>query len=183
MASRSHVQISKFLSLVLRHSPERIGLQLDSGGWASVPELLQACRSHGFPLSEEELRTVVQENDKQRFVFSPHGHCIRASQGHSLPVELGYEPATPPEVLYHGTTERFLPSIRTAGLLRGRRQHVHLSGDVKTARLVGRRRGKPLVLQVQAGCMHREGQAFHHAPNGVWLTEHVPASYLIFPDG
>lgn len=183
MAPRSRVQISKFLSLVLRHRPEQIDLRLDAGGWASVSELLEACRSHGFPLTEEELRAVVRENDKQRFILSPDGSRIRANQGHSLPVDLGYEDETPPGVLYHGTTERFVPSIRRAGLVRGKRHHVHLSGDMETARRVGGRRGKPLVLQVQAGRMHQDGYAFHRAPNGVWLTEYVPADYLLFQQG
>jgi putative RNA 2'-phosphotransferase len=129
-------------------------------------------------ITTEELQHVVANNDKKRFSFSDDGLSIRASQGHSIEIALGYEPAMPPEILYHGTAERFLPSIRAQGLLKGKRHHVHLSADVETATKVGQRHGKPVVLEVKAGQMLRDGFVFHLSANGVWLTEHVPAFYL-----
>jgi putative RNA 2'-phosphotransferase len=178
MSKDKLIKTSKFLSLVLRHEPELIGLTLDSAGWVSVSELLRACRAHGRPLTPDELRELVAADDKQRFSFSEDGRRIRANQGHSIPVELGYDPAAPPAVLYHGTTEKFLPSIRKEGLKKGSRHHVHLSPDEETARRVGGRRGRPLVLKVESGRMHEAGYVFFRSANGVWLTEHVPPDYL-----
>ena len=177
MSNRS-VKVSKFLSLVLRHEPERIGLILDQAGWAPVSELLVACQSHGFPLTLEELQEVVSSNDKKRFSFSEDGLRIRANQGHSVPVNLDYTPVGPPEILYHGTAERFLPLIKEKGLLKRDRHHVHLSKDVVTATAVGQRHGKPIVLEVKSGLMHRDGYLFYESANGVWLTEHVPTNYF-----
>ncbi|HZS07362.1 MAG TPA: RNA 2'-phosphotransferase [Blastocatellia bacterium] len=173
------VKISKFLSLVLRHQPQKIGLTPDKAGWIGADELLAACQAHGFPLTLEELNSVVRNNDKQRFAFSEDGRQIRASQGHSIEVELDYQPAVPPAVLYHGTPERFLDSIRAKGLVRGRRHHVHLSADAVTAVAVGERRGRPVVLEILSGQMHRDGYQFFQSANGVWLTEHVPAQYIV----
>lgn len=165
---------------MLRHQPELIGITLDSAGWVSVSELLRACQSHGRPLTLAELHEVVARNDKQRFSLSEDGRMIRANQGHSLPVELGYSPAIPPDILYHGTVEKFLPSIRAEGLKKGARHHVHLSAEAETARRVGQRRGKPLILKVESGRMRRQGHEFFRSANGVWLTERVPPEYLIF---
>ena len=176
------VKTSKFLSLVLRHEPELIGITLDSAGWASVSDLLRACHDYGRRLTLEELREVVATNDKQRFSFSQDGQKIRANQGHSVSVELGYSPAVPPSILYHGTVERSLPSIREEGLKRGARHHVHLSPDEETARRVDGRRGKALILKVESGRMYRDGHEFFRSANGVWLTEHVPPEYLIFKE-
>lgn len=176
--SKRAVIVSKFLSLVLRHKPERIGLRLDEAGWTGVDELLHACRAHGFPLTREELKDVVHGSDKQRFSFSEDGTSIRANQGHSVHVELGYAPAAPPDVLYHGTAERFLASIKEKGLIKGARHHVHLSLDAETALVVGKRHGKPLVLKVWSAQMHADGCVFYQSANNVWLVEHVPAKYL-----
>lgn len=180
MPKDKSVKTSKFLSLVLRHNPGLIGITLDSAGWVYVAELLQACRAHGQPITLDELREVVAGNDKQRFSFSEDGRKIRANQGHSVPVELGYAPAAPPEILYHGTVEKFLPSIREEGLKKGSRHHVHLSPDEETAKRVGGRRGKPVILRVESGRMGRDGYEFFRSANGVWLTERVPPEYLIF---
>jgi putative RNA 2'-phosphotransferase len=181
MMGKEMVRWSKFLSLVLRHDPERIGLELDEGGWVLVDDLLAAWARHGDGISREELERVVATSDKKRFSISPDGLMIRANQGHSVSVELGLEPVKPPELLYHGTVERFLGSIRRKGLRRGERHHVHLSHDEATARRVGRRRGRPVVLVVEAGRMHRDGLEFFRSANGVWLTESVPPEYLRFP--
>ena len=175
------VKVSKFLSLVLRHEPGRGGLELDGGGWVGVSELLRAANASGFRLTPDELREVVEKNDKRRFELSEDGRRIRASQGHSVEVELGYEPQQPPELLYHGTAERFLASIRETGLHKGARHHVHLSPDEATAARVGGRRGRAVVLAVEAGRMWAEGFPFYLSANGVWLTERVPASYINFP--
>lgn len=181
--SNQTIRVSKFLSLVLRHRPEKIGLTLDPAGWVEVTELLQACQQHGFPLSQAELESVVVTNDKQRFSFNKDKTRIRASQGHSVEVELGYQPARPPELLYHGTVERFLPSILEKGLLKGQRHHVHLSGDVATAIKVGTRRGEPMILTIHSGQMYRDGCVFYQSANGVWLTEHVPPAYISIVNG
>jgi len=180
---RQLVKTSKFLSLVLRHRPEMIGIALDPAGWVSVAELLRACAAHGHKITPDELRELVASSDKQRFAFSEDGELIRASQGHTVTVDLGYSPATPPEVLYHGTVEKFLPSIRKSGLKKGDRHHVHLSPDEETARRVGQRRGRPFILKIESGRMHRDGHAFFLSANGVWLTEHVPPAYLVFQVG
>ncbi len=172
------IRISKFLSLVLRHEPGRAGIILDEAGWAAVDDLLRGCTAAGRPLTRAQLDAVVRDSDKQRFAFSPDGLRIRASQGHSVKVELDYAPQRPPETLYHGTATRFLASIRTHGLVKGERHHVHLSADMETARKVGARHGKAVVLEVAAGEMARNGGVFFRSANGVWLTERVPPERL-----
>lgn len=176
--TQSLVKTSKFLSLVLRHEPNKIGLTLDPAGWVAVNELLSACAAYGVNLNRALLETVVRQNDKQRFSFSEDGTRIRANQGHSVEIELGYAPAPPPELLYHGTATRFLASIRQQGLLKGARHHVHLSADVETATRVGQRHGPPVVLTVNAAAMQQAGYTFYLSANGVWLIEHVPPDYL-----
>lgn len=172
------VHLSKFLSLVLRHKPQELGLALDSGGWVEVNTLLAAMRARGMAMDRERLERVVAENDKQRFTFSSDGTKIRANQGHSIPVQLGLAPRTPPELLYHGTAARNLDSIREKGLLKGRRHAVHLSLDAETARKVGQRHGEPVVLTIQAGRMYADGFVFTCSENSVWLTESVPPQYI-----
>lgn len=183
LMDKHHIKISKFLSLVLRHEPGKIGIELDSAGWVSVDTLLNACAEHGYPITRKELDFVVASNDKKRFAFSEDGQRIRASQGHSVEVELEYQPATPPEVLYHGTASRFVQSIQSQGLLKGQRHHVHLSADTQTATTVGQRHGKSVVLKIRTGDMHREGHAFYLSANGVWLTEHVPSRFFEIHSG
>jgi putative RNA 2'-phosphotransferase len=175
------VQRSKFLSLVLRHDPSRIGIALDPSGWISVDELLAACASHGAPMTRAELEHIVATNDKQRFALSPDGLRIRASQGHSIDVELGYTPSTPPELLFHGTVADSLTAIRADGLRPMSRHAVHLSPDQATASRVGGRRGKPIVLTVRALDMHRAGHTFQVSANNVWLTDLVPPAFITFP--
>ncbi len=153
--NKQYITISKFLSFVLRHDPKAIGITLDAEGWVPVDELLAAAAHHGQPIRREQLDEVVATNDKKRFSFSPDGRLIRANQGHSVEVDLGLVPVEPPDLLYHGTVERFLDSIRNQGLLRGNRHHVHLSTDRETAARVGQRRGRPVVLVVEAGAHAR----------------------------
>jgi putative RNA 2'-phosphotransferase len=175
------IRKSRFLSMVLRHQPDKIGIRLDEAGWVAVDELLDGCRRAGHAITPDQLREIVRTSDKQRFALSEDGTRIRANQGHSVEVDLGYEPATPPEVLYHGTADRFLESIRAEGVNKGSRHHVHLSERVDTAEAVGRRHGRQIVLHVRSGEMHRAGIKFYKTPNGVWLTDVVPAQYLNFP--
>ena len=143
-----------------------------------VDDLLAAARRHGFPISYDDLAECVETNDKRRFAFDVSGELIRANQGHSAPVDLQLEEREPPQTLYHGTVERFLPSILNDGLVRGKRHHVHLSRDVETATRVGARWGKPVILKIDAGGMHRDGHKFLLSANGVWLTDVVPPGYL-----
>lgn len=173
-------RISKFLSLVLRHQPDKIGLKLDAQGWVAVSELLTKINLHAFSLDHETLEQVVHENDKQRFAFSQDGTQIRASQGHSVTVELDYRPAEPPEQLYHGTTASSLDSIRSEGLQKRKRHHVHLSQDRETAQAVGQRHGPAVILTIRAGEMHRQGLRFFCSANGVWLTDSVPPEFMSF---
>jgi putative RNA 2'-phosphotransferase len=176
------VRTSKFLSLVLRHDPARIGIRLDEAGWVPVEELLRACNLHGMALSREELEEVVRTNSKKRFAFSDDGLKIRSSQGHSVEIDLGYTPLLPPPTLYHGTARKFLSSIKDTGLVKGARHHVHLSPDMETAEVVGKRRGPFVVLTIDTQAMLRDGHAFYQSANGVWLTDHVPAAYIDFPN-
>lgn len=181
-ARKPHERISRFLSLILRHAPDTIGLVLDRNGWADVAELLDKASRHGTPLTLEALREVVAGNDKQRFAFSEDGTRIRASQGHSLrSVDLALAPSIPPRVLYHGTASRFITAIRQSGLKPGARQHVHLSADRDTATRVGARHGVPVVLEIRAADLHAQGQVFYQSDNGVWLTGAVPVRFIGFP--
>ena len=167
---------SKFMSLILRHQPEVGNLTLDSAGWAKVTDVLAALRAHVGPISRTEFDTLVAENDKQRFAFNDRRDKIRASQGHSLAVELALPEATPPDRLYHGTKRSVLGSIIKDGLKPGKRQHVHLSADLDTANIVAARRaGESVILVIETkSCPH----PFFLSENGVWLTEAVPPSAL-----
>lgn len=176
--SDQHVRKSKFLSLVLRHEPARAGIVLDAAGWVEVDALLRGCAEVGVRISRDELERLVAESDKQRFAFSEDGLRIRANQGHSVEVELQLAPQVPPEVLYHGTADRFLGAILATGLEKQARHHVHLSADRATAANVGGRHGRPVVLVVAAAEMHADGYVFFRSANGVWLTEHVPMRYV-----
>ncbi len=172
------VKVSKYLSKHLRHQPDRIGITLAPGGWVSVDELLAACAKNNFPLSRAELNEVVANNDKKRFSFDSTGSLIRANQGHSVEVDLQLEPVLPPDVLYHGTGAGAVESILQTGLSKMSRHHVHLSGDISTAKTVGSRHGKPVVFAVDAGAMHKAGYTFYCSENGVWLVDYVPPEYL-----
>ena len=175
---RSMVTVSKFLSKHLRHTPELLGLTLRAGGWVPVDELLAGCRRVQFAITYDELIECVESSDKQRFSFDGTGDLIRANQGHSVEVDLGLEAKTPPDVLYHGTVERFLSSILAEGLNKGKRHHVHMTKEIETARKVGARRGRPVILIVDAAKMHAGGFEFLESTNGVWLTDTVPPLFL-----
>jgi putative RNA 2'-phosphotransferase len=180
MDERRTVKVSKYLSKHLRHQPERIGLTLDEAGWVEIDTLIAAAATHGFRFTRDELDHVVATNDKRRFAVE--GTRIRASQGHSVEVDLGLSPAAPPAFLYHGTIAGHLDAIRAEGLRPMNRHAVHLSPDRETATRVGARRGRPVVLAVDAAAMHRDGHVFQVSANGVWLTQVVPARYLRFAE-
>ena len=171
-------RISKFLSLILRHKPQTIQLNLNEQGWADVNELLTKIANHRKAITFDQLQYVVENNDKQRFTFNEDQTKIRANQGHSIDIQLNLQAQTPPETLYHGTATRFLDSIFEKGLIKGKRQHVHLSSDIETATKVGKRHGKLAILIVQSGKMHEAGLEFYLSKNGVWLTDHIPPEYF-----
>jgi putative RNA 2'-phosphotransferase len=170
--------ISKFLSYVLRHAPESIGIEFDQHGWVEIDTLLAAAKKHGHEISRETLNNVVSINDKQRFKISDDGTHIRASQGHSIEVELDLQPVIPPDFLYHGTVSKFLDAIQSEGLKKMKRQHVHLSADIQTATKVGSRRGTPVILVINARKMFQDGCSFYLSDNNVWLTDAVPSKYI-----
>ncbi len=172
--------ISKFLSLVLRHKPEEIGVSMDAQGWVNVDELLEKSIASGIQLDFDMLEEVVITNDKQRFAFNDDYSLIRANQGHSVNVDLQFEAMQPLEILYHGTVEKFVGQIKINGLKKMQRTHVHLSKDLETALKVGSRRGKPLILKINAAKMHADGFAFYLSKNGVWLCDEVPVNYIEF---
>ena len=181
MTDKETVRASKFLSLILRHESEKVGLTLGEAGWVGVNELLEAVSRHGTPLTLDLLKHIVTTSDKKRFAFSEDGQRIRASQGHSVEVDLQYPPQTPPEVLYHGTATRILDGLRKEGLQRMGRHDVHLSAETKVTIQVGGRHGKPVLLTIRAGEMHRAGFVFRCSANGVWLVNHVPPQFIEFP--
>jgi putative RNA 2'-phosphotransferase len=174
-------KISRFLSLVLRHQPDKIGIVLDDAGWTSVSALLTQLKNAGHAVSLEVLETVVAENDKQRFQFSEDRTLICAKQGHSVAVELGYEKSSPPDVLCHGTPTKFVEAIRAGGLTKQKRHPVHLHVDQNLAASVGQRRGQAVVLTIDTKRMEADGYEFFVSPNSVWLTDHVPPEYITFP--
>lgn len=173
------IRISKLMSFALRHDPAALGLVLDPAGWVDVRSLAVALAHRGEPATLEEIHEVVATSDKRRFALSEDGARIRANQGHSVDVDLGLPAVSPPEILFHGTVERFLASIDAEGLVAGARTHVHLSADEETARTVGARRGAAIILHVRARAMFEEGFLFHRAENGVWLTKLVPPRFLM----
>lgn len=175
---KSHEKLGRFLSFILRHHPETIGITLDEFGWADVKQLLQNMNQHGKSINMQILETIVAENDKQRYSFNEAHTKIRANQGHSIAVNLQLEQKIPPDTLYHGTAKRFLNSIAKTGLQKMTRQYVHLSKEVQTALKVGQRHGDAIVLKVNAKQMYQKGYAFYLSENGVWLCDAVPSQYL-----
>jgi putative RNA 2'-phosphotransferase len=170
--------ISKLMSLVLRHQPEAIGLQLDENGWANVEELIQKINANGTRVDIATILIVVETNDKKRFGFNEDKTMIRANQGHSIEVDLNLKPSIPPDILYHGTADRFVDSILKEGLTKQQRQHVHLSRQIETARAVGTRHGKPVILHINAKAMQDDGYLFYESENNVWLVDTVPTKYI-----
>ncbi len=171
-------KLSKFLSLVLRHKPEEIGIKLSKSGWTDTSTLIENMNEAGKLIDLETLRLIVDTNTKKRFSFNEDHSQIRANQGHSVELDLGYRPKTPPKFLYHGTAQKNIISIFKSGIQKRERHHVHLSADIDTALRVGQRHGKPVLLKVMTGNMHENGHLFFMSDNGVWLTEEVPVKYF-----
>lgn len=175
--SENHKKISKFISLVLRHSPEVIGISLDKNGWTDTQILIQKIKPK-FPIDFDILKEIVDTDEKQRYSFSADFKKIRANQGHSVSVDLELLPQMPPLVLYHGTAQRFVGGIYQKGIQKQSRQYVHLSEDIETAQKVGARHGEVVVFQIDTKSMYNEGYHFYLSENGVWLTDEVPAQFL-----
>ncbi|MBR4456848.1 MAG: RNA 2'-phosphotransferase [Solobacterium sp.] len=175
---RDPVSVSKFISLILRHHPEVIGITVDEHGWADTEELIRGVNSR-VPMDRNLLEEIVSTDAKQRYSFNANHTKIRANQGHSIAVDVELSEQKPPELLYHGTGEKSVRSIEVQGLRPMGRLYVHLSSDPQTAARVGARHGRPAVFLVKAGQMHRNGSVFYRSVNGVWLTDHVPKEYLI----
>lgn len=181
MNEKNKKQISKFLSLVLRHRPEYIDLELNENGWVDVNELIEKAKRRNTVFSIDELIEIVATNDKQRFAFNDDKSKIRANQGHSVKtIDLQLKAIQPPAFLYHGTVAKFIESIKNTGLQKRNRQHVHLSENLETATKVGSRRGEAIILNINSGKMHEEGYEFYRSANNVWLTEHVPSKFIEF---
>lgn len=175
-------KLGKFISLILRHSPETIGLELDESGWADVRKLLDGMNRKGRRINFSLLNEIVEKNNKKRYEFSNDYKKIRACQGHSIDINLDLESIEPPEILFHGTALRNLDSIKKDGVNKRNRQHVHLSEDYDTAYNVGKRHGKPYIITVLSGKMYKEGKKFYISKNKVWLTDDIESKYLKFDD-
>ncbi len=170
--------ISRYMSLILRHKPDVIGISLDEHGWANVNELINGIAKNNAGFNMESLEEIVRTDSKQRYSFNDDKTLIRANQGHSIPVDIELEEKEPPEYLYHGTGEKYVESINRQGLIPKSRLYVHLSKNVKTAESVGERHGRPIVYLVHSGKMYKDGYKFYLSANGVWLTKKVPVEYL-----
>ncbi len=178
ISEKENTRLSKLLSYILRHNPGKIGIELDKNGWINVDELISKLNAQTNQFNFEILKHIVDTNSKKRFAFNEDFSKIRASQGHSVEVELGYKEQQPPEILYHGTVEKFLSEISQASLKKIDRHHVHLSADKLTAMKIGERRGKPIVLTIRSGDMFLNNFKFYLSDNGVWLTDNVPSIYI-----
>lgn len=178
MTPKDEKRLSTFLSLVLRHNPAAADIILDAAGWVLIGDLIQGATRMGQPLTRDQILQIAANSVKQRFTISADGRSLRAAQGHSVPVDLGLEPRTPPETLFHGTADISVPFILREGLTPQTRQHVHLSSDATTARKVGQRHGRPVVLEIQAKAAHAAGQSFWISENGVWLTSSLAPTFL-----
>ncbi len=177
----TNTEISKFLSLILRHKPETIHLKLDLNGWAEVSELIDGInRGSRFTIDRNILENVVKNDSKQRYIFSKDKSKIRANQGHSIEVDLNLQPTYPLKILFHGTATKNIESIKEKGIMSQSRNHVHLSSDYGTAVIVGKRHGIPYVLTIDSELMFEEGHLFYLSDNGVWLTNKVPVKYIRF---
>lgn len=173
------VKISKYISMILRHKPEEVGIELDeNGGWVNVSDLIDALDYKGVQLTAETLDEIVYHNTKDRLSFNEDHSRVRANYGHSIPVLIDLEPVIPPVVLYHGTALKYLESIKRQGIVSKTRQYVHLADELETAKLVAIRHGKPVILNVYALKMNENGFKFYKAANGIWLTDHVPLEYF-----
>ena len=171
------IKISRFISLILRHKPETIGITLDEHGWANVEELIAGVNKK-YPIDMQILEKIVNDDDKNRYSFNGDKTMIRANQGHSIPVDVELKKLNPPDILYHGTGEKYVESIERQGLIRKNRLYVHLSNDIEIAKKVGKRHGKPVIYEIDCKKMIEDGIEFFKSENNVWLVESVPVKYL-----
>ncbi|HBJ1650855.1 TPA: RNA 2'-phosphotransferase [Clostridium botulinum] len=178
MISKKDMKASKFMSLVLRHKPQEIGLKLNQYGYMSVKDLINGMNNKGYNITKEDIERIVKDDDKQRYSFSSDKLNIRANQGHSININLELEEKEPPIVLYHGTSTKFLENILNEGIKKQKRQYVHLSNDIETATKVGKRHGELVILEVNTQQMHEQGNKFYLSKNGVWLTDFVPRKFI-----
>lgn len=178
----NQIKLGKFISLILRHQPEIIDIELDEKGWANVDELINGIKRKGYNINIEILNNIVANNNKQRFAFNDDKTKIRANQGHSIDVDVELEELVPPDILYHGTSSRFKASIMQEGIKKQGRNYVHLSQDEDTAIMVGKRHGSPFIFRVNARQMHMDGIKFYQSKNKVWLTEYIDPKYFINED-
>lgn len=177
---KKHILLGKTLSYILRHNPAHIQLEVDSSGWADVDDLIKKMKEKGYDITLNLLNEIVNTNEKKRYIFNANKTKIRANQGHSIQINLNLKPITPPSLLYHGTSKKYIENIQSEGLLKQKRHHVHLSEYKDVALTVGKRRGKPIILTIHSEQMHHDGYTFYRSENNVWLTDHVPASYINF---
>jgi RNA:NAD 2''-phosphotransferase len=178
MNNKTNNKLSKFLSLLLRHSPKTIGITLDENGWTDVIDLIDKMNKNGEKINMEILKEIVNTDNKSRYTFDENYTKIRATQGHSVKVELGYIPQKPPIILYHGTGKKYIESIFKDGIKKQSRNHVHLSGDKETALKVGQRHGTPIILEILSEEMYNNNHQFFLSENGVWLTDYIPVEYI-----
>lgn len=181
MSKNDDINLGRFISLILRHKPETIGIKLDSEGWADTDELINGINASGRHIDMEILERIVRENNKKRYSFSPDKKRIRANQGHSIPVDVGMTEKQPPDVLYHGTSESFLESIKAEGIKHMSRLYVHLSADTDTAYTVGKRHaknGRVAILVIDTKRMYEDGYKFMISENGVWQSSDIPWEYV-----
>ncbi len=172
-----YIKMGKYVSMLLRHHPEEAGIVLDEHGWADVEDLVRKVNVK-YPLTEEILHQIAFGTDKQRYEFSENGKKVRAVHGHSIKVDLEYEEMQPPDILFHGTAEKYRQSIKENGLLKKQRQYVHLSENIEQAKAVGERHGKLVLLSVDAKRMWTDGYKFFRSTSKVWLTDTVPVEYI-----
>lgn len=170
--------ISRYIALLLRHHPEKAGLCLDEHGWVEVEALIQGVRRRYPEFNRAVLDEIVARDSKQRYVYNQDKTCIRANQGHSIPVDVELKQALPPTILYHGTGEKYVESIQKVGLIPKSRLYVHLSTDIQTAIQVGKRHGQPVIYQIDTQQMIHDGFIFYISANHIWLTKAVPVQYL-----
>ena len=173
-------KLSKFISLILRHKPEEIGITIDDFGWAKVEDLINGINKSGRNINMCILEEIVRTDNKQRYSFNEDKTKIRANQGHSIPVNLELNELEPPKTLYHGTATKSIEGIKSQGIKSMSRQWVHLSKDFETAKQVGARHGKPMILIINTERMYKDGIKFYLSENGVWLTEYVDPKYILY---
>lgn len=178
MISKEDMRISKFISLILRHKPEEIGLKLDEYGYINTSDLIKGLNRKGYKVTISDIERIVAEDNKQRYSFNDDKSKIKANQGHSIAVNLELQAIEPPKVLYHGTATRFSESICKDGIKKQNRQYVHLSADIETAEKVGRRHGELVIFKIDGEQMYKDGYKFFLSENKVWLTDYVPIKYL-----